>query len=523
MHDNEDYFTAEKDKFNILIKGKIYIRDGSIANRYSLYDTTFANYLKNGKEQHYTPYNMNIFMKHKNSNSYIKICDFTGNSYQDGTLVFNGFNSSQEPYTPYVIHFVDGSLSAYFNKFTKSYGLMPPLESFMEQADGCLQGIWWNYIDSPSSINDEYSDEINDYIHNEGMSDNQKYKSYTRILDLMFKDDGTDEMEKAVEAISSGISCLLSKQGFATKLDKDIREWKNCFRNYDTGYEDDEELEYIKDMYHINYIENCENQYCFNKKLNNCPPYKGCPEGKCESCGCYNKQGKYIDGSKAGSTTFLDFAGDYNEGEKVSSGTYQHKNTNISVFGNAIAKTINNLKGIFLGGASVQKVQSQNLQATNENSIVYELSDPANSIWLDLADFSNSTQIQAFNEKQELLDSIQVNSDQIQTYNIDTLENIEKVEVSSQAGWVGLFEYSFNEFPPDGDVAPLGGRDGKTNVADALVCLRFALGLESPSQEDLMHGDVAPLNASSQPDPDGQITVADALVILRKALGLISF
>ncbi|MEA3273117.1 MAG: S8 family serine peptidase [Patescibacteria group bacterium] len=74
----------------------------------------------------------------------------------------------------------------------------------------------------------------------------------------------------------------------------------------------------------------------------------------------------------------------------------------------------------------------------------------------------------------------------------------------------------------DGDVAPLGNRDGIVNVGDALVALRFALELEIPTQTDICHGDVAPLDASSQPNPDGQITVGDALVILRKALGLIN-
>ena len=76
---------------------------------------------------------------------------------------------------------------------------------------------------------------------------------------------------------------------------------------------------------------------------------------------------------------------------------------------------------------------------------------------------------------------------------------------------------------PDGDVAPLGNRDGQINVGDALVCLRFSLGLEAQTQEDVEHGDVAPLDAQGQPSPDGEITVGDALVILRKALGLITW
>jgi len=75
----------------------------------------------------------------------------------------------------------------------------------------------------------------------------------------------------------------------------------------------------------------------------------------------------------------------------------------------------------------------------------------------------------------------------------------------------------------DGDVAPLGNPDGVVNVGDALVALRFALLLETPTAEDIAHGDVAPLDAQNKPNPDGAITVGDALVILRKALGIISF
>jgi hypothetical protein len=75
----------------------------------------------------------------------------------------------------------------------------------------------------------------------------------------------------------------------------------------------------------------------------------------------------------------------------------------------------------------------------------------------------------------------------------------------------------------DGDVAPFGNRDGMVNVGDALVALRFALTLETPTQEDIAHGDVAPLDTQGKPDPDGAITVGDALVILRKALGIIEF
>ena len=76
---------------------------------------------------------------------------------------------------------------------------------------------------------------------------------------------------------------------------------------------------------------------------------------------------------------------------------------------------------------------------------------------------------------------------------------------------------------PDGDVAPFGQRDAQVNAGDALLCLRFALNLETPTEEDIAHGDCAPLNEIGQPNPDEKITVGDALVILRRALGMVHF
>jgi len=96
-------------------------------------------------------------------------------------------------------------------------------------------------------------------------------------------------------------------------------------------------------------------------------------------------------------------------------------------------------------------------------------------------------------------------------------------EDTNHNGMVDAGETDPSAVISDGDVAPLGNRDGQVNVGDALVALRFALLLETPTQEDMQHGDVAPLDINGKPDPDGQITVGDALVILRKALKLIEF
>ena len=64
--------------------------------------------------------------------------------------------------------------------------------------------------------------------------------------------------------------------------------------------------------------------------------------------------------------------------------------------------------------------------------------------------------------------------------------------------------------------------DGKVDVADALKALQMAVGLITPSADDLAVGDVAPL-AGNQPQPDGAIDIEDALAILKKAVGTLNF
>ncbi len=68
----------------------------------------------------------------------------------------------------------------------------------------------------------------------------------------------------------------------------------------------------------------------------------------------------------------------------------------------------------------------------------------------------------------------------------------------------------------------LNGNTGAVNATDALKALRFAAGIDTPTQDDLAHGDVAPL-ANGQRKPDGKIDIADVVAILRKAVGLPSW
>ncbi|MGE5807887.1 MAG: Ig-like domain-containing protein, partial [Nitrospirota bacterium] len=72
--------------------------------------------------------------------------------------------------------------------------------------------------------------------------------------------------------------------------------------------------------------------------------------------------------------------------------------------------------------------------------------------------------------------------------------------------------------------------DGKADVSDALRAMKIALGLITPTANDLLHYRVAPLGPDGVPAPDcspsipqpcrsGTIGVGDALLILRKAAG----
>jgi hypothetical protein len=71
---------------------------------------------------------------------------------------------------------------------------------------------------------------------------------------------------------------------------------------------------------------------------------------------------------------------------------------------------------------------------------------------------------------------------------------------------------------PDGDLTG----EATVDVADALRALRIAVGLITPIDQDMAHGDVAPL-VNDGPAPDGKIDVSDALIILKKVVGLISW
>ncbi len=67
----------------------------------------------------------------------------------------------------------------------------------------------------------------------------------------------------------------------------------------------------------------------------------------------------------------------------------------------------------------------------------------------------------------------------------------------------------------DGDI----NGDGEVNIVDILLATQFTLGLKGPLANELLRGDVAPMN-NGIPDPDGSINLADLLLIQRMVLRL---
>ena len=70
----------------------------------------------------------------------------------------------------------------------------------------------------------------------------------------------------------------------------------------------------------------------------------------------------------------------------------------------------------------------------------------------------------------------------------------------------------------DGDV----NGDGQVDIADLLLAMRILNGQYTPTPEEQVRWDVAPL-VNGVPQPDGQNTLGDYVVLQRKVLGIISF
>ena len=114
-----------------------------------------------------------------------------------------------------------------------------------------------------------------------------------------------------------------------------------------------------------------------------------------------------------------------------------------------------------------------------------------------------------------LTDGAEVNTHGTNPLNEDSDTDGFNDDVEINAGTNPLDSLSF---PADGDI----NNDGSVNVVDLMLATQIALGLKTPTADEMLHGDVAPL-ITGLPTPDNDINAADLIVIQRKVFGLISF
>jgi YVTN family beta-propeller protein len=114
-----------------------------------------------------------------------------------------------------------------------------------------------------------------------------------------------------------------------------------------------------------------------------------------------------------------------------------------------------------------------------------------------------------------LSDGAEVNTHGTNPLNVDSDTDGFNDDVEINAGTNPLDALSF---PADGDI----NNDGSVNVIDLMLATQIVLGLKTPTADEMLHGDVAPLIAGL-PTPDGEINAADLVVIQRKFFGLINF
>jgi hypothetical protein len=68
----------------------------------------------------------------------------------------------------------------------------------------------------------------------------------------------------------------------------------------------------------------------------------------------------------------------------------------------------------------------------------------------------------------------------------------------------------------------LKGTGESLTVEDALIALQVAAGFVTPTSQQMLVGDVAPL-VNGQPHPDGKIDISDVVVILMKVAGMLNW
>ena len=114
-----------------------------------------------------------------------------------------------------------------------------------------------------------------------------------------------------------------------------------------------------------------------------------------------------------------------------------------------------------------------------------------------------------------LSDGIEVNTLGTNPLSVDTDNDgfDDDVEIN-----IGSNPLDAQSIPADGDI----NGDDTVNIIDILLATQIALGIKTPTPDELLRGDVGPLT-TGVPDPDGEVNTADLVLIQRKVFGLVNF
>jgi hypothetical protein len=387
-----------------------------------------------GSVEEFAGYDMSIRVS-EGSKDFFELRKFTGareeNEYDYGNdkIVFHGWDHTGAyiiayPESPYILFIVNYQNWA-FRSFCDSYELNPPVEDLMIKAEGCLSGIWDEYVEKDSN----YEDDVRDvHVFRPILEFKKVWDAMGRIKSMLTGGAGTtlEESNKAVDAISNGISCLINSEKalkYKTDVETCYRKWDDCFdcqckkNGDDTSSEceinEESKVEYRKRMY--------EQQIW---------PYE--EEVQCMECDCDNSWWSL---SRDINYFFL------RSDEPLTETVKMDPLTQLGFQGAVKVEANNGAKGLLIGEKNVTASSYDDFRASL-SATVFSFIVPVTKLSIYLSDFGGDTTLKAYDKNGTLLKTLSIAGAEPQKYTIEGVGEISKIIISSTSGWVGQLTYS---------------------------------------------------------------------------------
>ena len=371
-----------------------------------------------GETYGFVGYNLEIWAQSA-AGEYQQIGSFDGRGGygDDGKLIFHDWKASGaygdvSPKSPYVLHVVHYEWG--LGKLCESYGLNPPLEDFMEKAEGCLAGIWADYVEGDS----DYKEDVG--IMHVFETPKKVYKAAARIKKMLTGGYETtlDESNKAVEAISNAITCLISAAR-GKKYNKDVTA---CYDTWDDCWADKNDSDrYIKEKTKTQYR---DRMY----KLQDWP-YED-ENVQCEECK-YDNPG---DSSPHAITYFF-----LRSDEPLIEPVQLDPLTELGFQGDVRVCSNSGAKGLCVGTQLPAPLSAKNVGVTSSIEILFKA--PLSWIAIYLADFEGNTTLAAYDSDGNVIEMLYISNSTSEQYMIEGVGGISKIVIASTSGWIGSMVY----------------------------------------------------------------------------------